>query len=51
MTLNFLPCETVSATVKSGDVLSVRGVGKFRISEIDGLTRKGRLVLKALKYT
>lgn len=51
VTLNFLPCETVSATVKSGDVLSLRGVGKFRISEIDALTRKGRLILKALKYT
>lgn len=50
VTLNFLLCESVSATVKSGDVLSVRGCGKFRITELETQTRKGRVILKAQKY-
>jgi RNA-binding protein YlmH len=50
VTLRFLPCESVSTTVCEGDVLSVRGCGKFRITELSMPTRKGRLVLKAQQY-
>lgn len=50
VTLRFLPSESVSATVRTGDTLSVRGCRKFRITELDALTRKGRLILKAQQY-
>ena len=33
-----------------GAVLSIRGVGKFRIGEVTGVTRKDRLRLTAMKY-
>ena len=36
--------------VAEGAVLSVRGVGKFRIGAVDGVTRKDRLRLSAMKY-
>ena len=38
------------ATLDSGDVISVRGYGKFIISGTDGQTRRGRLRLVAEKY-
>lgn len=36
--------------VEAGDILSVRGGGKFRITEIENRTRKGRIRLCAQKY-
>lgn len=42
--------ETPSAVMQIGDVFSVRGYGKFRIQEIDGVTRKGRYHITILQY-
>lgn len=47
---NHMPCETVSHTVKEGDVLSVRGEGRFLVAALGPLTKKGRLVIKLHKY-
>lgn len=44
------PCETVGRLLSGGAVLSVRGVGRFVIDEVETPTRKGRLILKARKY-
>lgn len=38
-----LVCCTASREVAPGENISIRGVGKFRIAEVGGLTRKGRL--------
>ena len=38
------------AAIEAGDIISVRGAGKFSIISIDGLTRRGRLRLAAEKY-
>lgn len=41
--VNWEPCIRPGTPLKEGDVISVRGKGKFRITEIAGLTRKGRI--------
>lgn len=43
--------ENNSYTLKKGDVLSVRGYGKFIFEGMSSETRKGRLKVRLLKYT
>ena len=43
-------CLKPDAVLNEGVVLSVRGRGKYRVDEIGGLTRKGRIRLKYSKY-
>lgn len=43
-------CDSVSRTVCIGDTLSVRGYGKYIISEEEGLSRKARIRLIVKKY-
>lgn len=50
VSLNHVPSQSVSALVREGDILSVRGVGRFRIETIGPVTRKGRLYLTIQKY-
>ena len=40
--LNQLEMFKGSAPVKVGDLISVRGIGRFRLEEIGGISRKGR---------
>jgi len=47
---NYTEVEELSANVREGDVVSVRGYGKFKIESISDLTRKGRIKLIAKKY-
>lgn len=47
---NYFTASNVSAEVKPGDIISVRGFGKFVIGEPDGTTRSGRLRLPCKKY-
>ena len=45
--------QTVSSgafSLKEGDVLSVRGFGRFKVFEIGGITKKGRIGITVLKY-
>jgi len=48
--LRYLPTDNVSAEVKEGDILSVRGFGKYIVGETGGQTRSGRLKIKCRKY-
>lgn len=48
--LNYEIVEKDSKTVKIGDKLTIRGKGKFEISEQIGNTKKGRYILKIEKY-
>ena len=50
VSLNHLPCLAVSATVKEGDTLSVRGGGRFLVDAVGPQTKKGRWVLRLRKY-
>ena len=40
--LNHMPCVKSDKTVCEGDVVSVRGLGKIRLEELSGTTKKGR---------
>lgn len=44
------PCETVSKPVTEGDIVSVRGYGRFRITSLSDVTKKERIVMVAHKY-
>lgn len=48
--LNYLPVQDADRRVCAGDVLSVRGYGKFIIDRCEDETRRGRLRLEARKY-
>lgn len=47
---NGLPVFSASAPVNEGDILSIRGSGKFRLKSVSGPTKKGRLHLILEKY-
>ena len=48
--LNERICENNSYSVKTGDVISVRGYGKMVFKEISGETRKGRIYIQVEEY-
>lgn len=48
--VNHLPCETVTRQIAAGDVLSVRGRGRFTVDSIGEPTKKGRLRMTVRKY-
>ena len=48
--LNYSECDNISRIVSSGDILTMRGHGKFIVGEDIETTRKGRLRLELKKY-
>ena len=48
--VNYETLYKPDAELSAGDIVSVRGEGKFRITGTDGVTRRGRLRLSAQKY-
>lgn len=50
VSVNHVPYDAVAKTVVEGDILSLRGVGRFRIEALSAHTKKGRLFLSAQKY-
>lgn len=50
VSLNYSICEKPDAPVREGNILSVRGKGKGRISEIGGRSKKDRLFVSAEIY-
>ena len=50
VTCNGMICTSVSQECVSGDVISIRGTGKFCIERIGPQTKKGRLAFLAGKY-
>lgn len=50
VSLNYRQEVSNSAEVRQGDILSIRGYGKFEIEQVGPMTKKGRLVLIAQKY-
>ncbi len=50
VSVNHIQRESVSHTVNDGDLLSVKGFGRFLISADGGETRKGRLHITVKKY-
>ncbi len=48
--INYDPIEEADRRIEPGDILSVRGYGKFKIDEVGQPTGRGRLHLTARKY-
>ena len=48
--LNWRECVKPDKLLEAGDVVSTRGFGKFELSEVGGLTRKGRISIVLQVY-
>ncbi|PYI54562.1 RNA-binding protein [Paenibacillus flagellatus] len=48
--INWKPEEDPSKPLKEGDVVSFQGFGRFRLLEVEGETKKGRIRLKIGKF-
>ena len=48
--INGRVCENTSAELREGDLVTVRGFGRFRFSGEVGLSRKGKIVARIEKY-
>lgn len=48
--VNWRIADDPDETLGEGDVVSVRGFGRFRVAEVGGPTRKGRLVVRVAKF-
>lgn len=48
--VNHFTVTSVSHEMKEGDILSIRGAGRFVLHSVDGLTRKNRIHIVLKKY-
>ena len=48
--VNSALCENFSLVPKEGDIISVRGKGRFKLGEALGKTKKGRTVVQLYVY-
>jgi RNA-binding protein YlmH len=48
--INHLQVSKSSAAIKLGDLISVQGLGRFRLEELGGLSRKGRQYVKICRW-
>lgn len=48
--VNHMPVVKPDKLVSEGDVISVRGLGKIRVAEVRGNTKKGRIAVTLEKY-
>ncbi len=49
--VNYSECSNISRTVSEGDILTLRGYGKFAVCEGTAQTKKGRLRIPLKKYS
>lgn len=50
VSLNYAQCFKTDSPVKEGDILSLRGAGKGKLSELGGNSKKGRLFITTEVY-
>lgn len=50
ISVNHLPEKSVSREIHEGDVISIRGTGRFILGKINGITKKGRIHIELRKY-
>ena len=49
-TINGLPCTKSDKTVSEGDKISVRGLGKIKLQQVNGQTKKGTISVVIHRY-
>lgn len=47
---NYLPCTKGDRLVQQGDTISIRGLGKLRLAEVGGSTKKGRTAILVERF-
>lgn len=47
--INFTKTDKVSESLAVGDIISVRGYGRFYIDDLQGITKKGKNIVKIIK--
>ena len=48
--VNWTDCQKSDRLLHEGDVISVRGAGKCRLTEVGGVTKKGRIFITVERY-
>lgn len=48
--LNHLPCAKPDRLLQEGDSLTGKGLGKCRLTKVNGLSRKGRIIVEMERY-
>ena len=48
--VNWKVTEDPSKQLKEGDVVSIQGLGRFKLLEVEGITKKGRIRVRAGKF-
>lgn len=48
--LNHLPCTKPDRLLEEGDSLTGKGLGKCRLAKVNGLSRKGRIIVELERY-
>ncbi|MBP1961374.1 RNA-binding protein [Paenibacillus aceris] len=48
--VNWKPEEDPSKPLKEGDMISMQGFGRFKVLEVEGITKKGRIRVKIGKF-
>lgn len=48
--LNHLPCTKPDRLLEEGDSLSGKGLGKCRLAKVNGLSRKGRIIVELERF-
>ncbi|MFD0588045.1 RNA-binding protein [Paenibacillus sp. GCM10027627] len=48
--INWKTEENPSETLNEGDIVSIKGLGRFKVLEVDGVTKKGRIRVKVGKF-
>lgn len=48
--LNFVECDSTSKIIKQDDIITIRGLGRIKIGDIMGNTKKERIILQVFKY-
>ncbi len=50
VSIDHQPCSSVSCAVKEGQIISVKGKGRFIVDDLSDMTAKGRLIVRARRY-
>ena len=48
--VNWLECTKPDRSLAEGDTVSARGVGKFKLTQVGGTTKKGRISILLERY-
>ena len=48
--LNYIICQNTSENIDEGDIITVKGIGKAKVTNIGGISRSGKTFVEAQIY-